>query len=98
MNEAIFHPEARTEVRESTEFYDTHLDGLGLRFLEAVERTVDRISSNPNAGAPLADGFRRSIVSGFPFSIIYRPWEDSVYLVAVAHHRRRPGYWQNRVL
>ena len=96
MNEAIFHPEARVELRESIEFYNFRLDGLGLRFLESVESTVSRISYSPDAGAPMTDGFRRSIVSGFPFSIIYRPWEDNIYLVAVAHHHRRPGYWENR--
>ena len=37
MREAIFHPEARAEVRESVEFYETRLKGLGLRFLAAVE-------------------------------------------------------------
>ena len=33
MKEAIFHPEARAEMRKSFEFYEARLDGLGLRFL-----------------------------------------------------------------
>lgn len=59
MKEAIFHPEARAEVGESVEFYEARLDGLGLRFLAAVEETAERISANPEAGAPLAGRFRK---------------------------------------
>jgi hypothetical protein len=36
------------------------------------------------------------LVAGFPFSIIYRAWEEEVYLVAIAHQHRRPGYWRRR--
>ena len=52
MKEAIFHPEAREEMSESFYFYETRLDGLGLRFLSAVEQTVQRISTHSDAGAP----------------------------------------------
>ncbi len=96
MKEAIFHPEARAEMRESVEFYEVQLDGLGSQFLSAVEQTAERISTHPEAGAPLARGFRKRIVPGFPYNIIYRIWEDYIYLVAVAQHRRRPGYWRER--
>ncbi|MGH7873315.1 MAG: type II toxin-antitoxin system RelE/ParE family toxin [Candidatus Binatia bacterium] len=96
MKEAIFHPEARVEMNESFDFYEARLDGLGLRFLSAVERTVERISTHPEAGASLGGEFRKRIVPGFPYNIIYRVWQDYIYLVAVAHHSRRPGYWRKR--
>jgi hypothetical protein len=64
--------------------------------LAAVEQTAERISIHPEAGGLLAGGFRKRIVPGFPYNIIYRVWEDYTYLVAVAHHRRRPGYWSER--
>ena len=72
MKEAIFHPEARGEMRESVEFYEVQLDGLGSQFLSAVEQTAERISTHPEAGAPLARGFRKRIVPGFPYNIIYQ--------------------------
>jgi len=83
-------------MRESIEFYEARLEGLGLRFLSAVEQTAERISTHPEVGAPVAGEFRKRIVPGFPYNIIYRVWEDYVYLVAVAHHHRRPGYWRDR--
>jgi plasmid stabilization system protein ParE len=96
VKEAIFHPEAHAELRESVAFYETRLEGLGLQFLSAVEQTAERISTHPEAGAPLAGEFRKRIVPGFPYNVIYRVWEDYIYLVAVAHHHRRPGYWRER--
>ena len=76
MKNAIFHPEARAEMRESLEFYEARLDGLGFRFLSAVEQTAERISTHPEAGVPLAGEFRKRIVPGFPYNVIYRVWED----------------------
>ena len=96
MKQTIFHPESRAEMREAVEFYEARLDGLGLRFLSAVEQMAERISDRPEAGAPLGSDFRKRIVSGFPYNIIYRVWKDYVYLVAVAHQHRRPGYWRDR--
>jgi toxin ParE2 len=96
VKQALFHPEARLELRESVGFYETRFEGLGLRFLSAVEQTAERISTHPEAGALLAGEFRKRIVPGFPYNIIYRVWEDYIYLVAVAHHHRRPGYWRQR--
>lgn len=96
MKEAVFHPEARAEVSQSVEFYEARLNGLGLRFLSAVEQTAERISASPEAGPPLEGGFRKRIVPGFPYSVIYRVLEDYVYLVAVAHQHRRPNYWRQR--
>ena len=96
MKEAIFHPEARAEMRQSIEFYEARLEGLGLRFLAAVEQTTERIVAHPEAGAPLTGEFRKRIIQGFPFNVIYRVWEGHIYLVAVAHHHRRPSYWRER--
>ena len=72
------------------------LPGSDSGFLSAVEQTAERISIHPEAGASLAGEFRKRIVPGFPYNIIYRVWEDYIYLLAVAHHHRRPGYWHDR--
>jgi hypothetical protein len=91
-----FHPSAREELDASADFYEARLSGLGLRFLVAVEEAARRITESPDAGIPMPGGFRKRLVAGFPFSIIYRAWEEEVYLVAIAHQHRRPGYWRRR--
>lgn len=36
-------------------------------------------------------------VKGFPFSVVYRPEEREFLVVAIAPHRKRPGYWASRI-
>jgi hypothetical protein len=52
---------------------------------------------HPELGAPDRAGTRRVQIQRCPFSIIYRIQPEQLIVVAVAHHRRRPGYWQGRV-
>ena len=82
MKEVRFHPQARAEMQESVRFYEARFEGLGSRFLGAVEQTAERISAHPEAGTPLKTGFRKRIVSGFPYNVIYCVWEDYIYLIA----------------
>ena len=53
MKEAIFHPEAREDMRQSIEFYGARLEGLAVRFLAAVEQTTERIIAHAEAGGHL---------------------------------------------
>jgi len=94
--EIEFHPSARAELDASVDFYESRLEGLGIRLLAAVEEVTERIAASPGAGSPLAGGFRKRLVAGFPFSIVYRISDEQVFLVAVAHQHRRPEYWRRR--
>jgi len=39
------------------------------------------------------DELRRHLVRKFPFGILYRIEPEKIVIIAVAHLRRRPGYW-----
>ena len=96
MKEVNFLAEASAELEAAVEFYESRLEGLGIRFLFAIQSQLERITAFPDSGQGLEDGIQKVIVSGFPFSIIYRNAEDQVLLLAVAHHFRNPGYWLGR--
>ena len=49
------------------------------------------------AGAPASKNTRRVFLRDFPFAVVYRPDADGITIFALAHHSRRPGYWQSRV-
>ena len=40
---------------------------------------------------------RRRLVRRFPFGILYRIEPEEIVIVAVAHLRRKPGYWRERI-
>ena len=88
--------EADDEFREAAGFYAGERLGLGLRFVEAIERAFERVGTTPLAGAPLGGPYRRWLVVGFPYAVIYRSDRTPVRVVAIAHLRRRPEYWRGR--
>jgi hypothetical protein len=92
-----FHQGAAQELREAARYDELQVAGLGLAFIADVERTTTRILENPAIGATTWQHYRRMLVRRFPFTVIYRPRKDMLYVVAVAHHHRRPNYWQTRV-
>jgi plasmid stabilization system protein ParE len=91
-----FHPDARRELTEAAEYYEGRLAGLGLDLNVEVERTAALLSQTPGLGVSLDGRHRRFPVQRFPFALIYREDRESLVVVAVAHKRRRPGYWVGR--
>jgi toxin ParE1/3/4 len=91
-----FHPDAEAELQDAALFYETRVNGLGKFFAAEVERTISLVRQFPQAGSPDARDCRRVVVARFPYSVVYRQTRDSIVIVAVAHQRRRPGYWRRR--
>jgi hypothetical protein len=91
-----FHPEAFEEMLESARFYEARAEGLGGDFLAAVEETTRRIEQFPEAAPIVKSGVRNRLVFGFPFTILYERQEDVIWIAAVMHQHRKPGYWKDR--
>ena len=97
MKPIIFHRSARTELDEAITYYEQQQAGLGLALQTAVERAVRRIQQNPQLGAPYkTTELRHFILQRFPYGLFYAETKDAVWIVAVAHGRRRPDYWRRR--
>jgi len=93
---ARFHSEARLEFLDSVAYYETIQVGLGKRFRQAVEAAVELAASLPFAGSPHKYGTRRVFPKKFPFSVVYLVAENEIVIFAVAHFKRKPGYWKSR--
>jgi plasmid stabilization system protein ParE len=92
-----FLPEADAELLHEVAYYSSARAGTGIRFQAAVEASLQRAAQHPLGGAPSHKGTRSVLVKGFPFSIVYRASEAELLVVAIAPHRRRPGYWLARI-
>ena len=90
---------ASAELYEAVRWYETQRPGLGAELLDAVSQTLSFVETSPEAGAAIsADArTRRVIVERFPYQVIYRIRPAEIVVVALAHSKRRPGYWKNRV-
>ena len=90
----ISHP-ASAEFADAVRWYEQKRKGLGAEFFDAVTQAIELIHTRSEIGA--AAGRTRSwLLSRFPYRVIYRVRDEDIYVVAIAHTRRRPGYWKNR--
>ena len=81
---------------DSVTYYEAIQVGLGKRFQQSVEAAVELATSLPFAGSPHKHGTRRVFPKKFPFSVVYLVAENEIVIFAVAHFKRKPGYWKSR--
>lgn len=97
-----YHPNASTELIAAAQWYETEQSGLGADFLVKAEEAVQQIFDWPNM-APVFPGWDREpivhtrSVKRFPFQVIYYLTDTDLRVIAFAHNRRKPGYWEDRV-
>jgi len=93
-----FSEPASKELAEAVRWYETRRAGLGAELFDAVVTTLTLIETNPEIGQTTStDGqTRRARVARFPYQVVYRLRPTEIVIVAIAHLKRRPGYWKNR--
>jgi len=89
---------ASNELAEAVRWYETRRAGLGGELFDAVAATLTLIETSPELGQTIStDGqTRRTLVARFPYQVVYRLRPKEIVIVAIAHLKRRPGYWKNR--
>ena len=103
MNSRVrFEGEADAEYREAGRWYEGRRAGLGFEFFDAVDAAIDQIVRFPAAGeavprVPQDLPVRRCAVTRFPYHVVYLETSDRIRILAIAHDRRKPGYWKGRV-
>ncbi|HEV2855505.1 MAG TPA: type II toxin-antitoxin system RelE/ParE family toxin [Thermoanaerobaculia bacterium] len=97
MKRVIFHSGAELDLLSAAAYYENQRSGLGRELRQEIEAAVARIRENPRQFAPhTVPDTRRCLVHRFPYTIFFTELEDSLWLIAIAHHKRRPGYWSHR--
>ena len=91
-----FHPLAADEAQAAERWYRERNETASGRFQRELDVAIERISERPEAGSPYLSNTRRVLLRRFPFFLVYRVRGEQVQIVAVAHARRRPGYWRVR--
>lgn len=97
-----FHPEAQAELFAVVDYYDEREFGVGARFEVAVREAIDAAVDSPESWAVWPGWERQPTVrskgvNGFPYRVVYFVDGEKLSIVAVAHAKRRPGYWRDRV-
>jgi hypothetical protein len=93
-----FHDAADAELLEAISFYDAKVDGLGKRFLAEVMSATKYIERYPEIAPVKEEGVRAKVLLRFPYSLMYVIADGELFVLAIAHHSRRPAYWADRLL
>ena len=76
MERVSYHRLARRELNEAAQFYDSESPGLGLAFLDEIERCTKTIVNFPEAGPLIVGTIRRRLVLRFPYALLYSIKQD----------------------
>jgi plasmid stabilization system protein ParE len=90
-------PAAQAELDAAATWYATEGGATAAqRWLTAFERAGRLLAAFPLIGTPAPRATRLLRIKRFPYALVYRVGADELLVVAVAHDRRAPGYWQGR--
>jgi plasmid stabilization system protein ParE len=92
----VFDPEAIAEARAAYSWYSARSHSAAASFLGELDDAVAAVEAAPDRWSPHVENTRRYVFRRFPFYLVYRELDDVVQVLAVAHGRRRPGYWRER--
>jgi toxin ParE1/3/4 len=96
-NRYHFHPEASEEFEAAEDWYFLRSADASTEFVSEVEAAIEAIAEAPSRWPKHLHGTRRFVLQRFPFSVIYLDDPEIVTFIAVAHAKRKPGYWKGRV-
>ncbi|MBN1362814.1 MAG: type II toxin-antitoxin system RelE/ParE family toxin [Sedimentisphaerales bacterium] len=92
-----FHPEAEEEFLRAIDYYERREKDLGLDFAIEVHAAIDRAAALPNAWPVVEGDIRRCQTQRFPYGVLYTQEPDGLFVLAVMHLHREPGYWRHRL-
>ena len=91
------HPEAIAEAQAANRWYRQRSASAADAYLAELDLAVEAIAENPEMWPRYVHGTRRYILHRFPFYLVYRETAGRIEIIAVAHGRRKPGYWKNGI-
>ena len=88
---------AKRDLREAVSWYRQRNPELANRFLDEVYKVLGLLERFPHTGGPVFGikdlDTRQLPVDTFPYQVVFRRYKYRIAVLAIAHERRRPGYW-----
>lgn len=94
---AYFLRAAEDEYLETRRRYQEESQQIADVFEAEVMRGIAFIERFPEGSPAVGGNVRRKVLrKPFEYSLFYAIEKDRIRILAVAHHRREPGYWAGR--
>ena len=92
----VVHADAETEILQAVAWYAERSALAARAFVQEMMSMVVLADRSPETWPRCFGNTRRIVFPHFPFDLVFRMKGETIEIVAVAHHRRRPWYWRNR--
>ena len=92
-----FHPGAREELDDALGWYLERSPQASQRLAEGVAKALQSINADPWRFGVVEGNSRSCSIDRFPYQVVFRIDSNKLYVIAVAHAKRRPGYWKDRL-
>lgn len=93
----IFIQQEYDELIDAVEYYEERQIDLGLRMLDEVNQRVEWLLNNALVPRIRTGGYRIVNLKVFPYYIPYIIYDNSLWIIAIAHNQRNPIYWIKRM-
>jgi toxin ParE1/3/4 len=97
MKPTQLHPEAKAEANAAFDRFWEQSHAVALKFDAELREAYRTLRDHPLMCPPYLHGTRRVILNRYPFYVVFRERPHDIQIIAVAHAKRRPGYWTKRV-
>jgi plasmid stabilization system protein ParE len=91
-----FHPDAVADAEAQRLWYEKRSQTAAMGFAAELEEAFNAIAEDPDRWPVYLGGTRRYLLRRYPFLVVYRQIGDVIQVIAIAHGRRKPGYWISR--
>jgi plasmid stabilization system protein ParE len=91
------HSQAQEEINEAFYLYFKRSLEAADAFLTEIGASMAQIAAHPQLYPPYTKNTRRRVLPGFPYSVVSQEKDEIILVLAVAHAKRRPGYWRKRI-
>jgi plasmid stabilization system protein ParE len=88
---------AQGEYTQALRWYAERSQRAAEKFDAEFDKALEAISADPRRFPYCEERHQFYLMNRYPYQIIYRQEEaGEIVVVAVAHAKRRPGYWAGR--
>ncbi len=87
---------------QAAEWYERERPGLGTEFMNVADAALNLLEQGiapltSLGGNASSRGVKRLLLRRFPYAIVVLLRDTEIFVIAFAHHARRPGYWRARI-
>src|SRR5438128_231150 len=94
------HPQAVAEARAARRWYARRNVAAADRFMAELDRAMARSVTAPQQCHPYPPILLGTLLQRLlrcPYLVVFRETDAAIQVVAVAHGKRKPGYWKRRL-